>query len=98
MRGNQIHHRQRRREGGHAVGNLVLLCDTCHRWVHANPVQAQELGYIISVSVDDPSTIPIRTIFGWVRYDNDGGVNFAVDLKGEGPHGSWHEPTDNHPG
>ena len=75
-RGYQIHHRQRRREGGHADGNLVGLCRTCHEWVHSHPDSAKERGYIVGISVDDPSAVPIQTFMGLVLFDNDGGICF----------------------
>jgi hypothetical protein len=78
-RGYQIHHRQRRREGGHAVGNLVGTCRVCHEWCHAHPDKAREQGYVVTVSVDDPSLIPIRTYMGWVLFDNDGGIRFVEE-------------------
>lgn len=45
--GYEAHHRMRRREGGHDPRNLVLLCGTCHRWVHANPDMAKKTGFIV---------------------------------------------------
>ena len=78
-RGYQIHHRQRRREGGHAVGNLVGLCLTCHNWCHKTPDNARERGYIIPISVDDPSSVPIQTFMGLVLFDNDGGIHFVSE-------------------
>lgn len=77
MHGAQAHHRQRRREGGHAVGILVWLCPTCHAWAHSNPTDAQADGYIISVHEKDATTVPIRTFVGLVRFDNEGGYDFA---------------------
>jgi len=76
-RGYQIHHRQRRREGGHAVGNLIGLCSTDHNWAHANPDKAKAAGYIVEISVDNPCAIPIQTFMGLVLFDNDGGIHFV---------------------
>jgi hypothetical protein len=57
------HHRQRRRDGGHSVANLVLLCGSgttgCHGQVHSHPVYARATGYIIPTWVKDVSAIPI---------------------------------------
>ena len=75
-RGYQIHHRQRRREGGHAVGNLVGLCRTCHDRVHRHPDKAKMDGYIVHIE-DDPLVIPIVTFMGPVLFDNDGGIHFV---------------------
>lgn len=45
--GYEVHHRMRRREGGHDPRNLVLLCRTCHSWAHGNPDAAKEAGFIV---------------------------------------------------
>jgi hypothetical protein len=64
----------RRREGGHGYENLVGRCGTCHNWVHKYPQAAQEAGYIIPISVDDISEVPIKAYYGWVTFDRDGGT------------------------
>lgn len=76
-RGSDIHHRQRRREAGHAVGILVLLCRDCHKWVHGNPNTAKADGYIIEPWETDPLNVPIRTFAGWCKFDNVGGVEYV---------------------
>lgn len=76
-RGSEIHHRQRRREAGHAVGNCVLLCSTDHKWAHANPVKAKADGYIVPPWEDDASAVPIKTFAGWATFDNEGGITFV---------------------
>jgi 5-methylcytosine-specific restriction endonuclease McrA len=67
-----LHHRMRRREGGHGVQNLVGVCGTCHNWVHKHPAAATEQGYIIPIHVTDISATPIKAFFGWVTFTNDG--------------------------
>lgn len=79
---SEVHHRQRRREGGHGIENLVGLCTTDHRWVHANPEQAREYGYIVGVHVDDVESAPIKTFVGWVRFTKDGGAVFVDENVG----------------
>ena len=77
--GTDIHHRQRRREGGHEVGNLVLLCRLDHSWVHGNPAVARETGYIIPTHITDPTTIPFKLWTGeWEYTDNDGGYRLSL--------------------
>jgi hypothetical protein len=78
-RAGEKHHRQRRREGGHGYWNVISLCGTCHRYVHAHPAQSRELGYIIGVHESDPESIPIRTFMGWMRLKADGDVVFIED-------------------
>ncbi len=65
------HHRQRRRDGGHGAGNLVLMCRTCHGWVHGNPIKAQETGFIVKFA-DNYLTVPIKTYAGWALLHDDG--------------------------
>lgn len=54
--GLEAHHRKLRSQGGgHGVENLAALCPDSHRWVHANPLAAQELGFIVP-SMSNPCT------------------------------------------
>ena len=78
MRGSEIHHRQRRREGGHGYENLVLLCGTCHRWAHKYPLLAKADGYIVDPSETDISSVPIDTFVGVVRFTIDGGATLVT--------------------
>lgn len=79
-----LHHRQRRREGGHGVSNLLSLCPLCHRWVHAHPVEARAAGWIVSVHEDkDPTQMPVRHFTGdQVLLDDEGGIRWL-------PTGRW---------
>lgn len=72
--GTDVHHRQRRREAGHDVWNLVWLCRTCHSWAHANPDAAKSAGIIIPPwDTNEPHMMPIYTYAGYVVFDNEGG-------------------------
>lgn len=55
-----VHHRQRRRDGGHGLANCISLCSTCHHWVHANPILARDGGFIVSAFAPDVSVVPLR--------------------------------------
>jgi hypothetical protein len=77
--GAEHHHRMRRREGGHGKENVVYLCSTDHRWVHANPKKAQEYGFIIPIHVTDISAVPIKTFRGWALFTNDGDMVLIDD-------------------
>ena len=72
-----LHHRMRRREGGHGYENLVGLCGTCHHFVHANPRVAQEQGYIVPIHVTSIGDVPLKSYMGWVLFDESGGISFA---------------------
>lgn len=73
-RGTDIHHRIRRRDGGHGIANLVGLCRTCHSWVHAHPKQAQDSGYIVGPYVEDVAVALIKTFMGWAQFTHEGKV------------------------
>lgn len=64
--GGSRHHRQRRRDGGHLVANIVLLCGSgttgCHGWAHANPKAARACGLIVRSSVPDVCLVPLEII------------------------------------
>lgn len=53
-----VHHRKRRREGGHALSNLVALCRRHHAEAHANPDVARTWGLIVP-TWGDSSLTPI---------------------------------------
>lgn len=40
--------------------NGVWLCQTCHRWAHAFPEQAQLTGFVVSQFISTPGNIPLR--------------------------------------
>jgi 5-methylcytosine-specific restriction endonuclease McrA len=45
--GLHLHHIRRRSQGGqHVAGNLVMLCASCHGWVHEHPRDAAMLGLL----------------------------------------------------
>lgn len=75
----ELHHRMRRREGGHGYENLVGLCSTDHRWVHKYPKAAQEQGYIIPTHAPDISAVPLKSFMGMVLFTTDGDIRFVVD-------------------
>lgn len=55
-----VHHRKRRRDGGHAASNLLDACSSCHRYAHANPQEARDRGWIVSAFAVDPALEPLR--------------------------------------
>lgn len=80
MAGREQHHRTRRREAGHAISNLVLLCGSCHRHVHANPTEAKATGFIIPPWGEQTSlTMPVREFTGqWLLLDDDAGIAYST--------------------
>lgn len=78
--GSEIQHRMRRREGGHRLSNLIRICSTDHRRVHANPAWAMEHGFTVSAVWADINTeaIPVWSYKGWVTYDDEGGVHVVA--------------------
>lgn len=80
------HHRMRRRDGGHSVAQLVLLCGSgttgCHGWVHGHVKEARALGLILPALRKpplDPEVVPVRTLGGWVRLVGDLAVPISKD-------------------
>lgn len=71
----EVHHRLRRRDGGHPYEVLVGLCSTDHRWAHANPAQAKAVGYIVSPGVTEVADVPVKSFAGWVLLGKDGSIS-----------------------
>jgi len=77
--GREQHHRMRRREGGHAISNVILLCFRCHRWAHSRPVAARAEGFIIPTWEQRPTCeIPVAAFYGAVTLDDEGGVAWVA--------------------
>jgi hypothetical protein len=66
-----LHHRQRRRDGGHNPVNCLDLCRACHGHAHAHPVIAREHGWIVS-AFGDPATTPVTVRGRRVLLEADG--------------------------
>lgn len=71
------HHRRSRSvrdECQHASCNGILLCGTCHAWVHAHPFAARAKGWIVS-RFAKPCEVPVfAEQHGWVLLDHKGNV------------------------
>lgn len=61
----------------HGPSNGILLCKTCHDWVHAHPLEARRFGWIVSRSTGDPGIVPVKAHFGWVLLDVTGSFDYA---------------------
>lgn len=72
LRGVERHHRQRRRDGGDRLANIVVLCREDHRSIHAHPVEARMHGFIVSFAAD-PEEWPVKVADRWVWLRDDGG-------------------------
>lgn len=47
---NAVHvHHKAGRQGAraHELGNLLHVCDACHRWIHANPERSYAEGWLV---------------------------------------------------
>lgn len=74
-RGGQWHHRRRRNvsdEHQHCTCNGILLCGTCHRWVHAHPFEAKAGGFIVSAHQKEPGIVPVQATVGAILLDCQG--------------------------
>jgi hypothetical protein len=74
--GGPWHHRRRRDvrdEHQHCACNGIILCKTCHAFVHSHPETAREQGWIVSAHVGQPFSVPVWTArYGWVTHDCEG--------------------------
>lgn len=53
------HHRQRRRDGGDRLSNLIALLPECHAEVHMHPQLSREHGWIVSAFTSDLASVPL---------------------------------------
>jgi hypothetical protein len=63
---SEWHHRRSRSVRDthrHCPCNGVLLCKSCHDWVHAHPFEARALGLIVSRHVAEPGSVPVSAPF-----------------------------------
>jgi hypothetical protein len=81
MKGTEWHHRRGRSvvdEHTHCPCNGVLLCHTCHAWVHRNPDAAQDDGLIVLRSVTEPALVNLHGFDGWWAIDC-AGQSYALE-------------------
>ena len=84
-KGSEWHHRRSRRvrdEHQHCTCNGMLLCGTCHRWVHAHPFEARRFGFVVSSHESFPGNVPVLAHFSMITLDCKGTYEWAP---GEGP-------------
>lgn len=74
-----LHHRSARRMGGsrlaekNSPSNLILVCDTHHRWIELNRAAAENAGLIVR-SHQDPATTPLIWHGSWSLLTDMGAV------------------------
>lgn len=81
------HHRLRRRDGGHSVSILILLCGSgttgCHGRAHSRVRWARANGLIIPavsrIAAADVPEIPVRTRRGWELHPDEGGFELILE-------------------
>lgn len=85
-RGSQWHHRRSRsvRDGHtHCPCNGVLLCKTCHDWVHSHPFEARAIGLIVS-RYSEPAQMQLEhSLYGWIRLTCNGSHSLAHSYERE---------------
>lgn len=75
------HHRQRKAVGGDRLAGIILIHGECHLHIHANPAESRDRGHIVSVYVEDQSTVPmLHGVYGMVYLDDVGTVRKAVTV------------------
>jgi 5-methylcytosine-specific restriction protein A len=74
-----LHHRRPRAAGGsrredtNLPSNLLLLCEQCHLDVESKRDVSRAFGFLVRQG-DDPATVPVRTVNGWVLLHADGSL------------------------
>jgi hypothetical protein len=80
--GYHWHHRRSRRvadEHQHCPCVGIMLCATCHRWVHQHPREAMAEGLIVSTFEVAPWTVPVHGLSGWMLTACDGKASPYID-------------------
>lgn len=63
VRGEHLHHRRLRSQGGkHTPENLLLVCSGCHDGIHMNPADSYLRGLLVR-SYLDPADIAVRPYY-----------------------------------
>lgn len=72
-------------EHRHCPCNGILLCRTCHVWVHQHPEEARSWGLIVSRHVEFPGSVPVVAHFGTLMLGCNGNyAHFDLSDKAEG--------------
>jgi 5-methylcytosine-specific restriction protein A len=75
----QVHHRRprglggSRREDTNSPSNLLLVCERSHREIESKRDVSRAFGFLVRQG-DDPATVPVRTVNGWVLLNADGSL------------------------
>jgi len=81
-RATNFQHRKNRSQGGPwSASNGLHACGSgttgCHGRMHQEPEEAYAFGWSVKGAAD-PASTPVRTCYGWVLLDDEGGRT-AVD-------------------
>jgi hypothetical protein len=76
-RATNFQHRVNRSQGGQwSASNGLHVCGSgttgCHGRIHHSPEEAYALGWSVKGAFD-PAETPVRTCYGWVLLDDEGG-------------------------
>lgn len=55
----EMHHRKLRKYGDHSPDNCLHVCDPHHDWIHANPMDAYERGWLVRSTLD-PALVKVE--------------------------------------
>jgi hypothetical protein len=56
---DSMHHRKLREHGDHRPENGLHLCRACHAWIHHNPMDSYERGWLVRSTLD-PALVKVE--------------------------------------
>lgn len=63
----------------HCACNGILLCRTCHTYVHKYPTVAMGLGFVVSRYEPWPESTPVKTVQGWAIMTCEGYASWTPE-------------------
>lgn len=80
--GTDWHHRRGRSvkdQHQHCACNGILLCRTCHSYVHHYPSIAAGMGFVVSRHEPWPESTPVKSVQGWAILSCEGDATWTPE-------------------
>lgn len=74
------HHRQRRRDGGDVIENIVIMHSACHHYAHEHVADARRAGIIVPTWADPVETPVDMPGIGWCLLTPEGTRKRVTEL------------------